>query len=666
LILGARASHGPYAGHVTDVGRAEVQVTGDVRNFARQAEADLNRALSKIDLGKSSQSIGRSMGRGVTKGAEDELSGGRGRISGFLKKAFTPDPGMFAALRAPFAAALSTPITAAVITVAGTAALAFVAAFGAAIATAGLGAVFLGLGAAALFGARKSREDAQKDLDAAEERVRKAEQRAQSGTAASKRSLADARAELAKTQEQVANNQAFVKLDSSLSKLGDTLKRVGQNASQPLMGPFTQAIGILDKALVRIEPLLTNIFSGLAPAIGPLTEGMAGFVEEFLKVINEDPATIEAMRDALIAIGSNLPRLGTLLGQVFQLFSSNENNVRNIGLLFGVMELTIGSLAGSILVLSKALDGIIIGWNAVKTAGSSAIAWITGTAVPAIVQFASMVGQAFAPLASIVAGVWQVISAVVQTALALIGNAVFIGMKFVQGTIKAISSAISGDWRGTWEGIKTTVSAILNGIRTAVSIVLSGIRGVISGALVTIRAAWSAGWNAMVAVVTGAASRVRSAVSGLRSAVIGAFSGASGWLVSAGRRIIDGLISGIRAGFGRVQSVLSALTASLPSWKGPESVDERILRESGRLVMQGFERGLESQFASVRKTLGDLTGNLPSFTAGQPRGGDGASLGNSLSIGEIHVHVAGATGTEAGQQAAEAILNRLGAATLAR
>ena len=180
-----------------DVGRAEVEVTGDVRNFARQTERDLDAALSKINLSKSSEGVGRSVGQGIRKGTEEDLSGSRGRISGFLKKAFTPDPGMFQALRAPFAAALSTPITAAVVAVAGTAALAFIAAFGAAIATAGLGAVFLGIGAAALFGAKQSRDEAQKDLDAAEERVRKAQQRAKSGTAAAKRSLADAREELA-------------------------------------------------------------------------------------------------------------------------------------------------------------------------------------------------------------------------------------------------------------------------------------------------------------------------------------------------------------------------------------------------------------------------------------------------------------------------------------
>jgi len=123
---------------------------------------------------------------------------------------------------------------------------------------------------------------------------------------------------------------------------------------------------------------------------------------------------------------------------------------------------------------------------------------------------------------------------------------------------------------------------------------------------------------------------------------------------------ISGVRSGIQAGFGRVRSLLGSLTSMLPDWKGPAAVDEKILEEAGRLVIGGFERGMASQFASVRKTLGDLTGDLPAWSGGTPRGGDGSSAaGGSLHIGEIHLHVSGATGREAGEEAAARVLERL-------
>jgi hypothetical protein len=164
---------------------------------------------------------------------------------------------------------------------------------------------------------------------------------------------------------------------------------------------------------------------------------------------------------------------------------------------------------------------------------------------------------------------------------------------------------------------------------------------------------------------------VRSALSSIRSAVTGAFAGAGSWLASAGARIIDGLVGAIRAGFDRVRGVLSSLTSLLPDWKGPANVDDKILWDAGQRVMAGFEGGLTSQFASVRKTLGDLTGDLPTFTstaASRPRGGDGASqlapdVTVTIQAGAIVVQ---GQGREAGEEAAEAVLERLAQATLVR
>ena len=168
----------------------------------------------------------------------------------------------------------------------------------------------------------------------------------------------------------------------------------------------------------------------------------------------------------------------------------------------------------------------------------------------------------------------------------------------------------------------------------------------------------------MTSIVSNGVARIKSIISGLRATILGAFAGAAGWLRSAGRAIIDGLISGIQAGFGRVQGLLSSLTSMLPDWKGPAEVDRKILEESGRMVMQGFSRGLQSGMSDIRKDLGGFTSDLPTFTGGSPRGGDGAALGNSLSIAKIEVHVHGASGREAGEEAAEAILERLGQVTL--
>jgi phage-related protein len=171
--------------------------------------------------------------------------------------------------------------------------------------------------------------------------------------------------------------------------------------------------------------------------------------------------------------------------------------------------------------------------------------------------------------------------------------------------------------------------------------------------------------NSLLSAGVSGAKRATNAV---KNAITGAFSGAASWLTSAGRRIIDGLVSGIQGGFDRVRGLLSTLTGMLPDWKGPAEVDSRILEPSGDMVMAGFERGLQGRFSSIKKTLGEMTADLPAWSGGAPRGGDGAALsggGMNVTIQAGAIVVQG-QGREAGEEAAEAILERLGAATLAR
>ena len=88
-------------------------------------------------------------------------------------------------------------------------------------------------------------------------------------------------------------------------------------------------------------------------------------------------------------------------------------------------------------------------------------------------------------------------------------------------------------------------------------------------------------------------------------------------------------------------------------------IRRRVLRNSGQLVMKGFERGLDDQFGSIWRTLGDLTGDLPTFTVpGTTRAGDGASAAAPRGPITVNVTINGQD-RDAGQEAAEAILNAL-------
>lgn len=118
------------------------------------------------------------------------------------------------------------------------------------------------------------------------------------------------------------------------------------------------------------------------------------------------------------------------------------------------------------------------------------------------------------------------------------------------------------------------------------------------------------------------------------------FSGAGSWLFDTGKTLIQGFINGISSMFTTVKNKLGELTSKLTSWKGPESLDKKILVGNGQLVIQGFITGLESQYANVKSSLngltnditGDQTMNIQARHDALPSIGDSQTTGQGLGV----------------------------------
>jgi len=203
-------------------------------------------------------------------------------------------------------------------------------------------------------------------------------------------------------------------------------------------------------------------------------------------------------------------------------------------------------------------------------------------------------------------------------------------------------------WKATWGAIKTATKAAVSGIRAALNWFKSlgplfsrwfnaakdaviraftstvnwvrGLPGRIKSALASL-----AGTLASVAVnagnrfISSTKSKISSAIStirGLPGRAKSALGSLGGILWSAGKSLIQGFINGIKSMFGAVKGALGGLTNSLTSWKGPESLDKRILTPNGELVMGGFMRGIQSSVPALRRQLGGITGDLSSMAVG--------------------------------------------------
>jgi len=187
----------------------------------------------------------------------------------------------------------------------------------------------------------------------------------------------------------------------------------------------------------------------------------------------------------------------------------------------------------------------------------------------------------------------------------------------VKGAVAGIVAAIS--WFGTlpgkfsdWFGqakdwVVTHFNAAvewLSTMPTKVAVVLAALPGVLK------ERALAAG----TALVNATRDKLASAVSwvkGLPSRARSALGSLNGVLANAGRSLINGFINGIKSAIGGVRSTLQNLTSSLTSWKGPESLDKRILSPAGRMVIGGFQDGIRAQVPALRRQLQDLTADLP-------------------------------------------------------
>lgn len=610
--------------------------------------------IDKTSIRAAATAAGKQAGDDLEKSTRDSFdrsaSGNRGLFSNILRKAITPSAGAFTALRAPFAAALSTPIGAAMIGVAGVAALAFVGAFAAALATAGLGAVFLGIGAAALLGGKQARDEAQADLDKAEESVRKAQERAKSGTAAAKQSLAEARAELAEAQKVVADNRAFVNLDSALGNLGKTLRDVGVAAAMPLMKPLTEALNDLAELARQLRPELTTIFTALAPAIPALTEGISGFVAEFLKLLAADPAALAGMRDALIAIGANLPQLGAALGELFAMLATNQNNVRNIGILFDILAFSIVQLGVGLTVLSTLLDYIIAGWTKVITAGSAVISWITGTFVPGVVSmwntvtstgatvlawFQALPGQIVAFLQGLPAMLGSLFTRALSAAAFAVGYGIGTIIKFfinLPGNILSALAALPGLIAGVFNRARSTAVSVASTIVSGVVSILRTLPGAAASAVSSVGSRILGVLRSIPGAARGiGADIIRGLISGINSMI--------GAAVAAARRAVGSIIDGAKSalGIGSPSKVFAAIGVDtlrgLAGGLGNTQIVERAM--SGVVdAVSGFGGlGMTSPTLSAAG-VGSVGGGIPMSSPSRQGGGTSA-----VHVGGVTVNV---------------------------
>lgn len=154
----------------------------------------------------------------------------------------------------------------------------------------------------------------------------------------------------------------------------DAAKQVGIHVSSALtqagsafVGPLIESLNVLDSAGDRLAASFGQISEKLAPTLVPLTEGLAGFVDELMPGIVR---AADAMRPVIRAMGAELPKIGMAVGEFFDKISEDPDEA-----VMGIVAIS-QAIQGTIEAAGTLIDklGGIFAWSS-RTGAAISETW---------------------------------------------------------------------------------------------------------------------------------------------------------------------------------------------------------------------------------------------------------------------------------------------------
>ncbi|MGH3323265.1 MAG: phage tail protein [Streptomyces sp.] len=389
---------------------------------------------------------------------------------------------------------------------------------------------------------------------------------------------------------------------SALRAIFGGISAIGR-ALAPVLGALVRGLGAVAPGVGRIAeamgPVLTRAINVLAPALAQLEPGIIAVVNALGGVVDAiGPALLplaKAISAELSALAPILPILAQALAQVGLALAQHVTTA-------------IQAVAPYIPQLAQGFVDLVV------------------ALVPLIPAFTELV-LAGIPLVPMIADIIKIAADLVAAVLPSLTTA--LGM--AAGVMRFLAAVVGQ----VWPAIRGVITGAVTVIRVAISW-MSRLPGLFAGWFGSAKTAAGRALSSLVTTVRGIPGKIRSALGGLGSLLWG-----------SGSALINGLIRGIDSAVGALQSKLSWITGLIPSWKGPMSLDLRLLQPSGRALMSGLVSGITAGMPAVESTLARATqaigAGIPApATAAAPSGGAGSGGGGVL--GTIVVDLQGGDG----------------------
>lgn len=441
-------------------------------------------------------------------------------------------------------------------------------------------------------------------------------------------------------------SQGKVDAETFATVMNDIVGGSALEAGNTTRGAFANMKAALSRTgqafLTNIFPMFKDAFKGITTWLDGVTEKVGPLGEAFGKWIAD--VAVPAVKDFGKWVGSTLvPALQDLWRIISGAFKTALETISSAFADAGVSAEGAGNGLKDGLIKALEIAGPIL--RTIITGVGSFVGWLIRSRdilIPLGVAIGTIVGAfvTFNKVMKVARAVQLAFNAVMLMNPIVLITTLLVGL--VAGLVWFFTQTETGRKiiDKAWKGIKSAISAVsnwfTNSLVPALKRVWAAITGFFTGAATKAKSAWTAvdtffrqlpgrikavfasaanwlvnsGKNILRGLKNGAVniwSTVIGWVRDRKTAVVNVFANAGNWLLSAGRRIIDGFINGIHAKWQSVKNTLSNLTNLLPSWKGPEDKDKRLLTGAGELVIDGFIRGLESKYGAVKRSLRTLT-----------------------------------------------------------
>lgn len=306
----------------------------------------------------------------------------------------------------------------------------------------------------------------------------------------------------------------------------------------------------------------------------------------------------------------------------------------------------IGALAAAVVWAYNNFEGF-------RNVIDAVVAWMVGTAWPAIQQFAAYISDQFSNLVAWVRDHWDAIQEAIDHVLNVVGAIIGAYLTYIQtmwqawgddllgmvtaawdfvtrtienavsmiaSIIELVLSVINGDWGDAWQALQDIASTAWDQLLNVLRLGWELLKGIFGAALSTLRTLFSIGWEAIKAVVPAAWRFMQQATSTALIAIVSfiaslpqralsVLSSLPGLLAGLGRAAMGALRDGLSAVWGSVRGWLAGLPGQIVSAIGSLG---RLLYNTGRDAIQGLLDGMRAVADRVRSFVRDLAGDIVS------------------------------------------------------